>query len=143
MQTLLGCSTMSARKKCSCERDIPLYYTTYHFSSSVLDPTVETIYYEFVTEFKNFLQTRILAYCVGMRAERNQVQTTVRGGCPIFTFLADLPCIFDTLAVTFDMTIFFREISLSYKGRALIPSDIQGFYPSQKTVRNSQLQVMT
>jgi len=76
---------MSAGKKCYYESDIPLHYTSYHFSSSsLLYPTGETIYYEFVTEFKILFLTRILAYCVGMRAERNRLQTTVRDGVSIF-----------------------------------------------------------
>lgn len=141
MQTLLGCSTTSARKKRYYEKDIPLHYTSYHFSSSFLYPTAETIYYEFVTEFKSFLLTRILGYCVGMSAERSLVQTTVREGVSIFN------CFWPTRHAY--LTSYQSHLpwqSSSDKSflptKDLIPSDMQGFCPSQKTFKNSQLQVM-
>lgn len=47
--------------------------------------TFLTLHNEFVLEFQNFMLSRILVYCVGMRAERSLLHTTVREGALIFT----------------------------------------------------------
>lgn len=123
MQMLLGRSTMSAWKKCTMKG---IFHYITQATMLLLFSYIPQWILRLCYRIQKLLANQNPAFLCRSESREKPVANHWQGGVKFLfsLFLSNSPSKFDMLSVTFDMTIFFRYIFLSYKGRFFTPLDI-------------------